>query len=965
MAKKIISLVLLLVMLILPIDFADADEAATSNISMDELTNSEEYKLLSKIGVVNEEDAVSNAFSRQQFVDIASKLVNIKPTTERVYYVDVAAGNIANTFAEMKYLMPGEDRLFRPNDSITYQEAYIIIVRLLGYEPYATARGGLPVEYKKIAQQSGILLNKESEDKMYFADVVQMLYRALNASVYEGVRYGTDIEYANTMTLAEKIYDITCVRGVLQANEWISVYKNVSCPGDDRITVNQETYRTETREIAESMLLGRNVKLYLQKDSKKNDLVAILLIPDENDDVYSFTYNDISRATDYSIELYKESKRKTIALQNPILIYNGDVDFEKGIYDILDVVKEKRTETTVVKGADNDIVIVNSLTNAKVTSVDSKTGYIYAKDAADNAYRIPGKAVGVVDRIKILDLSYGVEETIDDIKIGDFISFGISNSGRVVNIYHCTKIIRGKVKQIQIQEQENYITIEDETYPADKDFLGGTPSLWTSAIFYIGYFGELIGMADADEAWRTGYLYQIGNGQDIFGKRKYLFNIYTSEKTIQEFQCADKYILDGSERKSDSDFVERVSPGGVIDDRLRLFRYKINNKGELLHIDTAALLEEIPESEESLRILGERLERSYIKDTASGYMAFNAEVKKVNGKYIPLSGENRAYAYPLNRNTEIFTVPIDNTTEALERNFDYSTIEKTSNLTTGNIKNMVAMYNTNIHSDYIDKVVLYRNPEMPYNARSIPYLINEVGIESLYEDEVCKGIEVITTMAMNAETKSILLNSEVEFVNVRGEKNTLTDTQVIAELSSGDIVQCGSTVTGKVNSVRVIYDYDADDPDTTDDDNRGQVYWGWTDEYGNPRTTYSYRFSSDDEKTDIATDFRGCYGYLLDRVVHIDMSNIKDSYGETVSSSYAFLGALGTEGSNKVHGSANWVVPYYRLTAYDASRRNNRAYWAIYTDMVDYQSSQTDYNLVIIMTGSIMRLGQCAVFYKR
>jgi hypothetical protein len=265
-------------------------------------------------------------------------------------------------------------------------------------------------------------------------------------------------------------------------------------------------------------------------------------------------------------------------------------------------------------------------------------------------------------------------------------------------------------------------------------------------------------------------------------------------------------------------------------------------------------------------------------------------------------------------------------------------------------------------------IINYRNPVMNYTEKSNPYLINDVGIEVINEDgDVCKGIEVITTLAVSTGklTDTVLLDSTVTFTDVKGNKTVKTDTEVIASLSPGDVIQYGSSTSKRTGSIRVLYDYDADDPNTIVDDNRGQVYWGWTDEAGNTLSVYNYRYTSATSVTNLSVDFSGVYGYLLDSVVDADTQAQDDAYGRTAPSCYVFLGSVGTEGSNTIHGSAGWATGYRRLTMFDNSRRQSKAYWGIFTDLVNYKSSQDDYYYVLLFNGSTNQQGNCAVFYKR
>ena len=980
MMKRTLIMILVFSLLVCPLNVfgmetventANVLDAGTNVLTEEDFANSESMQLLSALDIISSTHNVNSFVTRQQFVEYVASMMKITKATDEKIFEDTEEGSVAHTFAKLNILKVDEDKKFRPTENITYQHACIILVRALGYEEYVSARGGYGFEYMSCAERLNITIDKAVTEPVTFADAVELLARTLNAYVYEA-RLLSDgwTEYYQTETLMERLYDVSIIKGYFNANELTSAYKDVKCPGKGRITIDKVVLDAKDSDYGHSMLLGRRVKAYVKSMEDGMLPKVLLVIPDDRDmEIYSFSSNDFIGANKDVIKFTFENKVKSVSLNYPTLIYNGEADFNASRNEIIGLLDNYNTQITVVKGAEqnsNAIVFVNEYINAEVSSVDKKEGFIYAtglsKDKKD-VYEI-----SLLDKkVLIYNLETKESETLDDIEPKAIISFMVSKSKNFVTIYRATKSIQGTVKGLSGSEKNRLVGIDETEYKVNEKILGKALELGMTATFYFGFDDEIIAVTNGTEVWQTGYIYHLGQVNIGFGEYKYKYKVFTTDGTIKIFSCADRYTLDGHKERDDKAFYNRIAPGGVIDNRLRLFRYKLNEKDEFNYIDTASLLDETPETEKSLRILGEKLSRTFRKDTNSGYMMFEASTKVSGTTITPENGETRIYPYPVSSNTGIFSVPHTDKYEAIDRNFTYSTVEKSNHISKDK-DSSCAFYNTDVNSEFASIVINYRDPIGKYSEKSTPYLINRVGLEVLNEDgDKCKAIEVITTVAVTSAklTYTIPLDSTVQFTDVTGKKTKMTDEQVIAALSPGDVIQYGSSASSRTGSIRVLYDYDADDPNTTVDDNRGQVYWGWIDENGNELSTYTYRYTSANDNTNLSETLVGVYGYLLDSVIDADTQAQEDAYGRTAPSCYAFLGASGTEGSNVIRGSAGWATGYRRLTMFDNARRSNKAYWGIFTDLVNYRSSQNDYYYVLLFNGMTNQQGNCAVFYKR
>ncbi|MBR5614934.1 MAG: S-layer homology domain-containing protein [Clostridia bacterium] len=996
MKKGLILLCLILAFQSLPVCVVSAEDAVLqSDVSgrvdaentdivanTEKIMASEGYKLLEVLELITADELQKEtSYTRQEFVDFAAKVAKIPKTASQPAFVDTTGDSIAHTFADMGILKVDSDKAFRPNENITHIEAAIIMVRILGYDDYIRAHGGGMSEYWRVANRLGITIGKDVNDLVDASDAVQLMFNALRVEIYETTAFEAEsVSYSQTDTLLDRIYDVVWVNGIFSANEWVSVYDDVKPAGKERITVGAYTLKSENPEILKSNLIGQDVKVYIKGYDKDTMTEAILMLPDgEDDDVFTFTSADVDKTTTDSVSFYIGEKLHTITLTNPNLIYNGEADFTKSASYALSLMNVADTEITLVRNSKSNgyfLVIINAYTTAKITSVDTTKGYIYAKTLTGAGVNIPIKVAGGVSRVYIEDLSYQTETTVDYLSAGNIIQYYTSNSGKDVVIYWCSKSINGTIQSLTDKGGKRYANLGTATYLIAPKLASGKIEIGTNGSFFVDKFGRIIAVTNIDNAWSMGYVYKIGTDENPFETDDYKFLVYTSDNTLETLVCAKSYILDGQSKTTGQAFVDRIAPGGVFNERLRLFRYKLNKTGEIKHIDTAAITAstnpaeiETPEAEDTLQLVGEKETRTFRRNDKLKHTIF---WPPTNNLYAvddtPTGKETRIYPYPLNTKTDVFIVPSSNTIEAKVENFGYATMGSFTAFSDAG-KYSVGIYKTDSKSEFASAVVWYRNPRWGFGVKSMSWLINDMGMQEIDSNgDVRYGIQVLTTKALSGETKTVLLDDTIKFTNVKGVQTTITPEAALAALTPGDVVQFGDSIDKTVGHIRVIFDYDADDPNSPDDDNRGQVFWGWLDETGNPLpsgTPYTYKFKTYWTKDTTTTSFIAAYGYLLDSVFQTDNQNLWNSYGSTAPMSYAFLGEINTEGSGEIASFGEWTVGFERLAAFDPSRRENKAYYSLFTDFIDYKSSPTEYYHVLLLDGGGVDLGGGAVFYKR
>lgn len=84
---------------------------------------------------------------------------------------------------ELGFINGFQDGSFKPNNTVTYEQAVAMIVRALGYENEADALGGYPVGYLETAKELGLLnnINAQAGEALNRGKVAILFYNCYQA----------------------------------------------------------------------------------------------------------------------------------------------------------------------------------------------------------------------------------------------------------------------------------------------------------------------------------------------------------------------------------------------------------------------------------------------------------------------------------------------------------------------------------------------------------------------------------------------------------------------------------------------------------------------------------------------------------------------------------------------------------------------------------------------------------------
>ena len=209
--KKICSLILTVTLIGSTAISAETDDSGRSkgsgatyvSVETNEPTYEKKIDILKKHGIlVNDIPEKTELLTRQKFVAVACRMMMIKEdaaaesefsdVTENTEY----AGYISA--AKKVGLINGcGDGTFRPDNSITYDEAVKILVTCLGYAPLADSTGGYPTGYMSVASKIALTdgLSFDGRDFVATENAVQLINNALDIPLMQQVGFGAAVEY--------------------------------------------------------------------------------------------------------------------------------------------------------------------------------------------------------------------------------------------------------------------------------------------------------------------------------------------------------------------------------------------------------------------------------------------------------------------------------------------------------------------------------------------------------------------------------------------------------------------------------------------------------------------------------------------------------------------------------------------------------------------------------------------------
>lgn len=758
---------------------------------------SEQAGLLQKIGIIDsiaDENEGNKEITRAEFIMSAAKMICLSENTSGIrYFIDVPTDHWAigyiNAMVEMGIISQSNDRLFRPNDYITANEALKILVSMCGYGNYAEAAGGYPVGYAQVADKLEIDIPGSNKALTVYESYV-MIYDALNAKIYEisGISSGSLVWSQSEETVLSSYFDVYKTSGLVNQARGMSLYTNKAEGSSQEDTLNivqiDEVKYTSDENMYE--YLGRYTTVfYTQTDDDEVPNIIHRISYKNKDNVIEIDADDVDKYENNMIYYYLEDngKIKNIKLsQGVIILKNGKL--ENGNTEEAIEINKGRLRV-IDNDNDNiaDCVIISEYQDFVIDYADESSYEIYNKIISGNKLNLDKD-----EKIVLIEDANGVSKTFEDLKKGTVLT--VYDSEEMIRVIINGNGVTAKVWSTQFVDDKFMLELgkaeSDRTwYEIDKDYYNAhfadkgdgviKITAGTEIVYYLDSHGNIAYIEEPmADGWEFAYLiktYYDKNEDKIFIKllnsKGNILRPTVAQKTkIDNIRITSYEMLYANLNKV-SNYGRDISLFNEHEVNGQVIRIKTNDAGEIIEIDT-----------EKTRPGEDRMSLKRSGDTTG-------PVTGLESWYHSNSFTRGQFCF--DSSTVRFKVP-DHAEQPTASDEDYGV--RTSSYPDG--KYTLEAFKLDQESGNESVIVDYKAEEETGNG---PYLVTKIfeGVNS--EDEVVKYAHVYS---MNGGVEL-----DLEAKNIDGFKTN----DKLKELDKGDLFTAYLDSYGKVTYVNILCDY--------------------------------------------------------------------------------------------------------------------------------------------------------------
>ncbi len=786
MKKKLLSIVLAGILLALTIP--------APGFAVEEDSSGRAQAVCVNLGLIDAASAKADSMTRAQFAKMVSNIYS-KDTTDygnMAYFTDVAAGTsdaaAVNKLAAYGLVRGDGASQFFPNNAITMEEAAAILIRLLGYEKVTPAG-----QYLAKAGSLG-LLKGASSAKPVAAQLVTMVYNALETDVMEQIQYGVNTDYnvVKGKTILNAVLNMEQYTGVVQSANGVSLYPEVRTDkayvriGEVQFALDAET------NLAVFDMIGLSVTAYYKTD-EENTLLFCL----ENQRASTITVNleNLISVESDGITYYDEAEKKCTEKfsGSPNILYNNryadhlpDLS-QSGYIRLID--NGNGIETMIVK--DYHVTVANAVSAKNAVITDKIGAQVIDLDINSEHYSIRNTA--------------GAEIGLDAIKEWNVLSVAKSVEGDFTEIIVSDQSAQGTVDRIEEgAEADTYrVAVSGSDYRLTKEYYaymknGHELKLGMEGTFYLDKDGRIAAYnpAAVSTVWKVGYLIKTAMETNLSTELQ--AKILTADGTILKtgVKTRNGRILVDEELVTVQAFLAAYEDANQF--IRKVIRYKLDSDGKVSELDMPSE----NKNDIGLRHLGKLSSVDYFSSSRS----FNNQII-------------------ISPDTVVFTVP------SKKEKYDDDASYKISKMSIYSNRNQyspdIYAYSDGMQGEVIVRTVDLKT-ELLYSTnmsmvKSFGMALNSDGdsVQKLYEIKDGKEASVIGTA--EADLKHTNYNP-----NQTKSPGTTATTYTVEE---GDVIRHGIS-NGEADFVQLLYDRSedkylpTDNPTAKNQSNNGQYRAG-------------------------------------------------------------------------------------------------------------------------------------------
>ena len=568
------------------IKYEDGKDAYTENAGGVFYSDLNDYSAVGILGALNIMGAAEgNLFkpnmyiSRGEFLEGLLKLIKVDLSTpvsqnQKIFYdVDETHEKYSAVYHGVNAgIITGyDDNSFRPDNTISYNEAIICTVRTLGYIGVG--------DYISISSQIGLTRNLSISNNKAITrlDMAKILQRALETPMCRVELVSERPEYSfDGETPLAHYWKLEFAKGILEANNLTSF--SAASPNANTVVINGKMYVTNDK--SNYGLIGCLVDYYYDEDDNliyahKDKKVSEINI--SADDTPSFeastrtlTYDNGNRRDNVKLKagynlLYNGLKIDTSYTEDIFKIKSGTIRVLSNdggsSYDYVFIEEYKNYMLKSASKENNDINFVLDSDKGSFT-INAEDTYIEIFDADGNyseVYRETDKGEKVLDISALQKNSvisvfgeYNHFKTIQGIEVPE-------KDTKYMKIYVSKNVISGSLNKINATKK--VVMIDDKEYDIFPNPMFDISVLKTgeNQEFYADSNNKIFARKEGKSQWKYYYLvkpyYFENDGSQALIKMK----VYTQAGKLETFDMADSFKLNGKKLKNNGDVKEKIT----------------------------------------------------------------------------------------------------------------------------------------------------------------------------------------------------------------------------------------------------------------------------------------------------------------------------------------------------------------------------------------------------------------------
>ncbi len=729
---------------------------------------------------------------------------------------DASIGSITALY-DSNIISGNGDLRFRPDDSLTYNEAICVMLHALGYKTIAQYMGGYPAGYlaqaSKIALLNGIAI-KDYDGPISLRDFLKMMENGFDApTVVLNVNDKGSLMISNTDTFLTTVYKMSYNEGIVTGNHYTNYSGTDTDPSDEVIEIDFRSYDTPGYTYWE--MLGKSVKYYYYID--ESDVITYVEENDKENKITTINDDDIVIGKCTNEEIYYETDNNSVksvkVSRNAEVIYNGKR--ARGYSSIVSMLPKADTvgfegSIDLVDNNDDkvaDILFIYRFENSVLNSVDTIGNEIIVEkhDGTEQTIELDMD----VDPFVIYLMPGGERiDNINKLKAGDVISYmeSLGASDKVKTLYVSRDRIEGTIEKSNASKG---VAINDTYYRISESYIGDTIELNMSAIFCLDFRGEIAAVDYNLTSGLDGNYAVIAavSEAEVFGDP--IIHLFTTDGELVSLQCKMPFKIDGSSYSTQDALFDKIcditggTPGSKQVYKAIVVEYKMAGD-KISSIITANATSDHKTGE--LNLIEDNSNELLPRDT-SNIMRIRTQTT-VDGSTVT----NYQFTQYNKNNIIVFAVPepgkMDNISSyGIMKDFKTAHYKSNDTGSTVVVKDSSAVYSF-LKTDIPNAdIVLLRGNDgstgLNVEATSI-HIFRETMYGYNSEDEVTP------MLAMDSDTTKSLA-SEFDFAEGGAEPVTKSSSDWEGlGINKGDILQVAYNAYGDINSISRLATYDAE-----------------------------------------------------------------------------------------------------------------------------------------------------------